>query len=250
MRRDSFNRFKDATTLRASVLLKAADPLHIGVSFAEGIAQPNFIELYGFLPSGFSGNPDLKPERSRGVEVNARYRAGPFAASAALYKQRLRDEIVTIFSPVNTAVNAEGISKRHGAEVEVAWQPSDAFHLTATYAYLDARQPDGAGDFARELRRPRHSGSLAVDGNMRRWSYGASLTYSGAHRDQRDEFPYDLVQLGSYWLADARIAYALRPGFELFARGSNLFDDTHQDVVGYRTEGRGLHAGIRLAVGP
>jgi vitamin B12 transporter len=55
------------------------------------------------------------------------------------------------------------------------------------------------------------------------------------------------VTLGTYWLADARLAYALRPGIELFARASNLLDQHYQDVFSYRTEGRGLFAGVRLS---
>ena len=43
------------------------------------------------------------------------------------------------------------------------------------------------------------------------------------------------------------MAYEVRRGVEVFARGSNLFDQSYQDVFGYRTEGRGLFAGIRLA---
>jgi outer membrane cobalamin receptor len=39
----------------------------------------------------------------------------------------------------------------------------------------------------------------------------------------------------------------VRPGIELFARGSNLLNQSYQDVFGYRTEGRALFAGIRLA---
>jgi len=65
--------------------------------------------------------------------------------------------------------------------------------------------------------------------------------------DNRDIFPFDRLTLGSYWLADARVAYRLRPGIELFARGSNLLDQRYQDVFTYRTEGRALYAGIRLA---
>jgi outer membrane cobalamin receptor len=56
-----------------------------------------------------------------------------------------------------------------------------------------------------------------------------------------------LVRLGAYWLADARVAYALSHHIQVFARGSNLFNDHYQDVVGYRSEGRGVYAGIRLA---
>jgi outer membrane cobalamin receptor len=39
----------------------------------------------------------------------------------------------------------------------------------------------------------------------------------------------------------------VRPGIELFARGSNLLGQRYQDVFTYRTEGRALFAGIRLA---
>ena len=69
---------------------------------------------------------------------------------------------------------------------------------------------------------------------------------SGARFDNRDTFPFDRVALGSYWLADARVAYAIRPGVELFARGSNLLDQHYQDAFNYRTEGRALYAGVRL----
>jgi outer membrane receptor protein involved in Fe transport len=55
------------------------------------------------------------------------------------------------------------------------------------------------------------------------------------------------VTLASYWLADARIAYAVRPGVELFVRGANLLNQRYQDAFSYRTELRALYAGIRLA---
>ena len=54
------------------------------------------------------------------------------------------------------------------------------------------------------------------------------------------------MTLGSYWLADARVAYTIRRGVELFARGSNLLDQHYQDVFSYRTEGRGVYAGVRF----
>jgi vitamin B12 transporter len=64
VRNDRFNRFKDTTTVRASLLVKPVAPVELGISYGEGIAQPTFTELYGFFPGGFTGNPDLRPERS------------------------------------------------------------------------------------------------------------------------------------------------------------------------------------------
>ena len=127
-----------------------------------------------------------------------------------------------------------------GIEATVDWKLGDELRLSANYAYLKATQPDAVtGEQMTETRRPKHSGSIALDGSAGRFSYGASLAYVGRHLDNRDTFPFARVTLGSYWLADARVAYAVRPGIELFARGSNLLDQRYQDVFSYRTEGRG-----------
>jgi vitamin B12 transporter len=88
---------------------------------------------------------------------------------------------------------------------------------------------------------------LSLDGASGRFSYGGSLAYVGQHSDQRDTFPFDRVGLGSYWLAGARLAYALRPGVELFARTTNALNQRYQDVFGYRTEKRAIYAGLRVS---
>jgi vitamin B12 transporter len=247
VRRDIFNRFKDATTLRASLLGQLGGGFALAGSYAEGIAQPTFFDLYGFFPGSYVGNPGLKPESSRGFELSLRYRRGPIEASLTAYRQRLHDEIVNT-PDFTSAVNAAGRSRRSGIEATFGWAVADRLRLSASYAYLDATQPDSVtGEQLTETRRPKHSGSIAADGSAGRISYGASLAYVGRHVDNRDIFPFDRLTLGSYWLADARVAYRLRPGIELFARGSNLLDQRYHDVFTYRTEGRALYAGIRLA---
>ena len=94
VRRDLFNRFRDATSVRASLLGQIGGGFSLAGSYAEGIAQPTFFDLYGFFPGNFVGNPDLRPESSRGFELSLRYRRGPFGASLTGYRQRLHDEIV------------------------------------------------------------------------------------------------------------------------------------------------------------
>jgi vitamin B12 transporter len=130
----------------------------------------------------------------------------------------------------------------------VGWALHDRVRLSASYSWLKATQFDAlSGGQRSEARRPRHSGSVSLDGVSGRFTYGASLAYVGDRIDNRDIFPFDRVNLGSYWLADARLAYAVRPGIELFMRGSNLLDQRYQDAFSYRTEGRALFIGIRLA---
>src|SRR3954470_11490346 len=53
IRRDKFSAFADATTLRAGLTVKPAEDLSLFASYAEGIAQPTFYDLYGFFPGSF-----------------------------------------------------------------------------------------------------------------------------------------------------------------------------------------------------
>ena len=181
-----------------------------------------------------------------------RYRRGALNASLTGYRQRLRDEIVDVSLPSGllSTANREADSRRWGLEAELGWQLGDTLRATANYAYLKATEPSSTGQQIREVRRPKHSGSIALDGTAGPLTYGVSVAYSGARTDNDfNVFPSRLVRLGAYWLADARVAYAISRHVEIFARGSNLFDDHYQDVFGYRSEGRGIYAGIRLAAG-
>ncbi|MDQ3470870.1 MAG: TonB-dependent receptor, partial [Pseudomonadota bacterium] len=252
IRRDRFSRFKDATTLRASALVGLGSGLSLAASYGEGIAQPTFFDLYGFFPGTFVGNPSLKPESSRGIEASLRIRHKRIEAALTMFQQRLRDEIVDVFDSTtfqSTTVNRSAVSRRSGVEAELGWSLAEQLRLSANYSYLRASEPDPSGALQlREARRPKHSGSVALDGASGRLSYGASVAYTGARGDTNfDVFPAQAVQLGGYWLAGARLGYQMRPGVELFARGSNLLDASYQDAFGYRTEGRALLAGVRLS---
>ena len=251
VRRDMFNRFKDATSARASLLAAIGGGFSLAGSYGEGIAQPTFFDLYGFFPNNFLGNPSLRPESSRGFEVSVRYRKGPIAASLTGYRQRLHDEIIDVFDAgtgLFSTANSTKISHRSGVEATVDWKLNQNFRISANYAYLDATQPDDVSvTQVHELRRPKHSGSVALDGTAARFTYGASIAYVGRHFDQRDTFPFDRVTLGSYWLADARVGYEIAPGIEAFGRMSNAFGQHYEDVFGYRTEPRAVYAGLKFS---
>ena len=253
LRRDVFNRFKDTTTVRASLLAKIGNGFSVAGSYGEGIAQPTFFDLYGFFPNSFIGNPSLKPERSRGIEASVRYADRTVAASLTAYRQHLRDEIVDIFDPdtfLSSTANRSENSRRSGIEAQFDWVVGDRLRLSADYAYLRATEPSGVGSPIREARRPKHSGSISADGQVGRLTYGASLAYTGSRIDTDFEsFPFRRVTLGSYWLAGARVAYEVSGGVQLFTRAANAFDESYQDALGYRTEGRSVYAGIRLARG-
>lgn len=254
VRHDLFSSFRDATSLRASALVELGRGFAIAASYGEGIAQPTFFDLFGFFPGSFVGNPGLKPESSRGIEGSLRFRRSNLETSLTLYRQRLSDEIVDVFNPatfLSTTANRDEKSRRSGLEAELGWALGGSLRLTGNYAYLRATEPSQSGDSQlREVRRPKHSGAVALDGASGPLSYGVSLAYTGARSDMNfDIWPPRAVRLGAYWLSGARLAYDLGRGAELFGRVANAFDERYEDVVGHRTEGRSAYAGIRIAVG-
>jgi vitamin B12 transporter len=250
IRHDVFSRFKDATSLRGSVRAELGGGFSLAANCGEGIAQPSFFDLYGFFPGSFVGNPGIKPESSRGGDLSLRYSAERLGGSLTYFRQKLMDEIVDVFDPgtfLSSTVNADGKSKRQGVEFEGHYNHSDALRLSFNYAWLDASEPAVSGPRLKEQRRSKHGGSLAVDGNRGRLTYGAAIVYSGERIDTNfNVFPLQRVRLDPYWLASARVAYRLTVPLEAHLRVVNAFDDDYQDVVGYRTEGRSIHAGLRV----
>ena len=251
-RHDRFSRFRDSTSLRGSALIELSQSLSLAASYGEGIAQPTFFDLFGFFPGSFVGNPSLRPESSKGFEVSLRGRGKAWNAALTAFRQRLTDEIVETFDFDDLPGLDGQCRRREPALGDRSGRQLGAEPGASANGALRIRRFDPAGRapraicarFAGRGIAARSRSMAGADG----CSYGASLAYTGARADNNFEVPpFGRVRLEPYWLAGARVAYAVRPGVELFGRVANAFDDRYQDVFAYRTEGRSLHAGIRLA---
>ncbi|MBW0145180.1 TonB-dependent receptor [Sphingomicrobium clamense] len=250
VRHDMFEGSSNATSISGGLLYALDDRFSLFANYGEGIAQPSFYDLFGFFPGSFVGNPQVKPERSRGGDIGVRYADDRLSGAVTIFHQRLDNEIVSIFDGINftsSVINAQGKSDRWGVEVEAGARLSDALSVSANYSYLDADEPDVSGADLAETRRPRHRAAIHATGNVDRLSYGASLAIVGARDDvDFDLWPASRVTLDSYALLSARIGYRLNDTLELNVRGTNLTDSDYQDVVGYNTQGRAVFAGIRI----
>jgi vitamin B12 transporter len=251
VRRDDFNRFADATTVRGNAILQLTPALSVFGGYGEGIAQPTFFDLYGFFPGSFVGNPTLRPERSRGYEAGVRIERPLFSAGATAFDNRLRDEIVGTFDNatfLSSTANATGRSRRRGIELTGQVRPVAGLRVDASYTWLKADdQQVAAGSRLREVRRPRNSATLSADYGTGPLELGIAASYVGQRDDvDFDSFPAPTVRLDDYILASARIGYRITPAVEAFGRVENLGDARYQDVVGYATPGRTVYGGLRV----
>ena len=253
VRHDSFSEFADATTFRGTALLRPVETWTIHAAYGEGIAQPTFFDLFGFFPGSFIGNPDLQPESSRGWEAGVRWRNASAGAGITAFSHRLEDEIIGTFNSVtfvSGAANAEGKSRRRGVELDAQYRLRGV-NFAANYTYLDTEEQQVSGaDLVREVRRPRHSANLVVDGSLGPVEVGGSLAYVGTRRDlDFDVFPARKVKLDDYMLASLKLGWRLTETFQAYVRAENLLDADYEDVFGFNTPGRTVYLGLRVRFG-
>ncbi len=253
LRHDDNDRFKNETTYRLTAAWVVPDSgFKLRSSYGTGVAQPSFFELFGFNPNFFVGNPDLQPESSEGWDAGVDYTFADDLGLASLtyFESNLKDEIFTDFGVFPFTVdNRAGTSTREGVEFSLRVDPTKALSLAASYTYTDAK--DDAG--ARELRRPKHSGSANVTYRFydERAVFDLGLNYNGKMQDSEFIFatPETSVTLDDYVLATLATSFDLNDSVQLIGRIENLFDEQYQDVFGFQSPGIGAYAGVRIRLG-
>lgn len=248
LRHDDNDRFGDATTYRVRGSLAVLPSLRLRAAAGSGIKAPTNFELFGFDPATFIGNPDLKPEKSRGWEAGADLALAEGRASlgATWFDSRLRNEIYTAYSPtfVSSPANRTTRSTQRGVEAFGTARIGRAWRIDLAYTWLDAEE-----NGAREVRRPRHSGSanLAWTAPENRAQATLTMRYNGAVRDSNfTNLPLGpFARLDDFVLVNLAGELALTAGVQLFARVENLADEDYEEVFTYRAPGRTAYAGVR-----
>lgn len=234
-RADANSAFGDAFAYRLGVTTRTSPRWFASVG--RGVKNPTFVERFGYAPNAFIGNPDLQPETSLGAELGIAHAWDDASVTLTVFDASLDDEIDGfVFDPDAlgfTARNISGSSRRRGAELtlDADWHGA---RWRAAYAYVDS-----TSDGMREIRRPRHQGSVAMRRAVsRRVSLGLGMTYSGASLDRDfSTYPATPVVLDGFRLlrADLKIQPSPRWGLQFLVE--NALDEDYATVYGYRSPG-------------
>jgi len=243
--RNDFNeRFNDAFTWKLGATYGFEFGGRVRASVGTGVKNPTLIELFGFFPeSNFVGNADLIPEESLGYGVGYSHTFDEdLTLSVDYFRSDLESEIFTDFSSFPfLARNNVGESQREGVEFSADWKLSDAISLYGSATLLDT-----AENGVEELRRPEFQGSFtATVQPLKGLSLTGSIDHTGSQLDT-DFATFQRVELDAFTLVGLNAAYDLNEKVTLTLRGDNLLDEDYEEVVGYRSQGRGVYGGLRL----
>jgi vitamin B12 transporter len=202
----------------------------VSASAGTAFKAPSFNDLYFPESFGFSGNPDLKPERSRSAEVAARYDGSAARGGLVIFQNRIRDLIAV--DPTFTTVINVNRARIRGATLDGAWR-AGPWRLRGEWTH---QQAEDAETGARLVRRAEDFGSASLDHAQGPWRTGVELVASG------DRFGTvantDASRMGGYALVN------LTPEWTLAARLNNAGDKHHEIAQGYNTPRRNLFVSL------
>jgi iron complex outermembrane receptor protein len=228
----------------AALQLRASPQLNLYASVGSGFETPTLVEL-AYRPDGSSGlNLDLRPARSRNLELGMKWRSlDGLRADLALFRSETRDELVVATNAGGRASFANaGRSLRQGVELELEAALGEAMSLQFAWTGLDATVRETylacAGApctvptqvVARGTRLagvPRSMGRLRWDGWRGEWRGFAELRHvsSVTVNDAASE------SAAGYALFDLGVSRGFGAGGQAFLRLDNAFDRSHAGSV-------------------
>ncbi|WP_291982844.1 TonB-dependent receptor [Candidatus Accumulibacter sp. ACC005] len=242
LRRDDNSQFGAETTGSASYGYQFAPDWRGHVSYGTAFRAPTFNELY--FPAGnfFSGgNPDLKPEQAKNIELGANWERGDHRASLVVYNNDVTD-LIEFRPPTYAPVNVSKALLR-GATLTYDGRFSE-WGVGVVVDLLDPRNDeDGPNNGNRLARRSDQQMSSYISRKLGDWDLRGEWQLVGNRYDD----PANTKLLGGYGLVNLYADYRLQRDWTLFARANNIFDKYYETIDNYATAGANVFVGVRYA---
>lgn len=248
-RHDDYTTFGARTTGRvAAGWFVPAAGIKLRATYGTGFMPPSLAARYG---SAFQKpNRDLRPERSRGVDVGIDrfFARGRAVASLTWFRNDLRDLIAFEFGgPPDFLGQSVNISRARTSGVELSSRAElGAVDARVAYTYLDTENLTATTEAERRLiRRPKHALSGHLTWSGRRVVLGAGVA---AALDREDSdfnvFPAVRVDPGNFVDARLHAEWRFSPAAAVRARVDNVFDERYEEAYGFPALGRRLTIGL------
>jgi vitamin B12 transporter len=202
----------------------------IGTGFRQPALAENLFQL---------GNPNLRPERSKGWDVGARQSlwGGAIEVDATYYRNDFTDLIVFDFNTFS--LQNVGRARSSGVELLMLCYLTPELWLDVTYTSDDPLNLDTGLPL---LRRPRDKASIALTRALP--DYGSSVTlqmlYVGDRLDTGNNVLDEYILLNL--IANARLTDCL----EGVVRLDNLTSEVYEEVRGFGVPGFAAYGGLTL----
>jgi vitamin B12 transporter len=202
-------------------------------SIASGFKAPSIFQVY----DAFSGNTDLKAEKSTNYEIGVQQLHKKISSRIVYFHRDIKNGIdynyqtFKYFNFVKQTIN--------GIEVEITANPIEKLNISANYTLItgeeqtQSRKSFGDTTFSYLLRRPKHNLNLNISYQFTNKLFASVSAKSVSSRYDVGGYKKDDVLLDSYFLLSAYAEYKWKSNVKFFADLQNLSKKKFFDLRGY-----------------
>jgi len=229
-RRDDNQQFGKHNTGALAIGHDISDTLRIKASYGTAFKAPNFNALY----SPWGGNPNLRPETSKNVEVGLSGKARHFTWDASAFHNKITDYIEweEITAGNWVANNVQPTIK--GIETRIAGKVGD-WDIASTLTLQNPQKRSGPFANNQMVKTPKQILNIDVDRKLGKASVGATL--HAENRRYGDAANTESKKLSGYGTVDLRADYALAKDWTAGLKIGNVLDKDYQTNSGYNQDG-------------
>ena len=244
-RHDSYNAFGDATTYRVTggYLIKETGT-KIRASYATGFRAPTMNQLFFVDPSFPTPIPDLKPEKSKSMDVGVdqSFFGGKVKISGGYFWNRYTNLIQFVFAPPLIGLSNVGQAQSKGYEVSVSAQVLQWLEIHGQYTRTmtrDLSQNVGA-------RLPQWPVDSASAGFTLQPIEALYLTLDYRHVGARtNTFP--LAQMDSFHVFSGSLSFDVMRQIQVYGRIENALNTRYEELLNFGVPSLSIFGGIKAS---
>ncbi|MBY4594031.1 TonB-dependent receptor domain-containing protein [Ottowia caeni] len=236
LRRDNDSEFGGQTTGSVSYGYSFAPGWRVTAAAGTSFRVPTLYQRFSQY-----GQPALRPEKGRNLEVGLHWADGGSRFGVAAYRNRVRNLIT--FGAAGPCGDFYGCYENTGRAEYQGITLSAAHKLAGVNlsGSLDVQEPTDLNTGKLMARRARNILKLAADTNVGSWTVGAEVQASSRRYDNAA----NTNVLGGYGLVNLYATTTIARQWTFLARINNVADKDYQLARGYATAGREFYVGLR-----
>lgn len=215
----------------------------LGFSYMTGLRNPTLYELFGTDNYGYSGNKNLKAEKSNTFEVYTGLNLNKnIKLSIRGFKSNIKDNIEYINNQYqndtdNINLNQSGVSN------ELQYKSNNT-NIKIFSSFLSSKKENGS----HQLRRPQKSYGFNLNKNLnlsmiKDFNLNILYNHYGKHFDTHS-VNFNTIEMDNTDIVDLKLSRKFN-NFDFFFKVSNLFNENYEGPHGYNQENRLIKFGFK-----
>ena len=215
---------------------------NLGISYMNSLRNPTLYEMFGTDNYGYSGNKNLKPEKSNTYEIYSNINLNEqINLSLRAFKSNIKNNIEYISNKYQND-NDDIDLNQSGLNTQAMFNFKNT-NLNFFTSFLSSKKENDDS----QLRRPNKNYGLNINNNIKNSIFGnlnLNLKYNhyGKHFDTHST-KFSTIEMDSTDLIDLKITKKLNSG-NFFIKITNALNETYQRPHGYNHENRIIKFGI------